>query len=199
MNKRKMVVINEQSGIFSDAFIGNHNGILFGSFWGRHTSIQQFLARMELPDYEGGISKLSFRKENSDETINYFHLQNTSNLQKLSGKVTSTIYGNDLAQIFIYDKSTAEIDYSNHKATILYFDNKKLDNKIIWKLLKSISPIPLLDGNWINIVLELCSDQDYINTEKGYGGVSALTLNLDADEFENKISNLIKNKILMLN
>jgi hypothetical protein len=39
--------------MFCDSFVGNDTGILFASFWGRNTSLQQFLARMELPPHEG--------------------------------------------------------------------------------------------------------------------------------------------------
>jgi hypothetical protein len=41
-------------------YVGNDTGILFASFWGRNTSLQQFLARMELPPHEGGINELTF-------------------------------------------------------------------------------------------------------------------------------------------
>jgi hypothetical protein len=42
-----MICINQQTGVFCDSFVGNDTGILFASFWGRNTSLQQFLARME--------------------------------------------------------------------------------------------------------------------------------------------------------
>jgi hypothetical protein len=98
---------------------------------------------MELPPHEGGINELTF--ELSKENSQTFFLQNTKNMQKLSGRVPGTIYGKDLSHIFIYDKSTVKIDYSNYKATILYFDNNQIDDYIIWKLLKALSSIPLLD------------------------------------------------------
>jgi hypothetical protein len=59
MNK-KMICINQQTGVFCDSYVGNDTGILFASFWGRNTSLQQFLARMELPPHEGGINELTF-------------------------------------------------------------------------------------------------------------------------------------------
>jgi hypothetical protein len=51
-----MICINQQTGVFCDSYVGNDTGILFASFWGRNTSLQQFLARMELPPHEGGIT-----------------------------------------------------------------------------------------------------------------------------------------------
>jgi hypothetical protein len=192
MNK-KMICINQQTGVFCDSYVGNDTGILFASFWGRNTSLQQFLARMELPPHEGGINELTFGV--SEGNLQTFFLQDTKNMQKLSGRVLGTIYGKDLSHIFIYDKSTVKIDYSNYKATILYFDNNQIDDCIIWKLLKALSSIPLLDI-WMDQIIRVCYRDGYIDNIDGFGGVSALIVKLCEADFEQSISNMIKNQTL---
>jgi hypothetical protein len=190
-----MINITQQSGVFCDSFIANDTGILFASFWGRNTSLQQFLARMELPDYEGGISKLTF--ELSENDLQTFLLQDVKNMHKLSGRVPGTIYSKDLSHIFIYDKSTVDIDYSNYKATILYFNNTQIDDKSIWQLIKELSPIPLLDI-WMSQVISMCHQDGYIDNIDGFGGVSALIVKLDEVDFEWVISKMIKDLELLV-
>jgi hypothetical protein len=55
------------------------------SFWGRNTSLQQFLARMELPPHEGGINELTFGV--SEGNLQTFFLQDTKNMQKLNFQI----------------------------------------------------------------------------------------------------------------
>lgn len=194
MNK-KMIHIKQQSNIFCDAFVANDTGILFASIWGRNTSLQQFLARMELPDNQGGISELTF--ETSEEISQTFVLQNVKNMQKLSGRIPETIYGNDLSHIFIYDKSTASIDYGAYKATVLYLNDTQIDDKAVWRILKELSPIPLLDI-WMAQIINLCHREDYIDKVNGFGDISALIIQLNEADFECFVSNMIKNQTLLV-
>ncbi len=192
---KKMIYIKQQPSVFCDSFVANDAGILFASFWGRTTSLQQFVARMEIPTHEGGINELTF-EISKDESLTFF-LQNTKNMQKLSGRVSGTIYGKDLSHIFIYDKSTVKIDYSSYKATILYFDDTQIDNSSIWKLLKELSPIPLLDI-WMSQIIRVCHQDGYINNIDGFGGVSALIVELCEIDFEESISRMIKDQTLLV-
>lgn len=191
---RKMIHIKQQTSVFCDSFVASDTGILFASFWGRNTSLQQFLARMELPNYEGGIDELTFEVSPNDSQM--FRLQDAKNMQKLSGRVPGTIYSKDLSHIFVYDKSAIGIDYSNSKATVLYFDDKQLDNKVIWQLIKTISPIPLLDS-WMEQIVSFCFENCYISDISGFGGVSALVAKLAVDEFEKLVTTMIKDQHLL--
>ncbi len=193
--KKRMINIKQQPSVFCDSFVANDAGILFASFWGRTTSLQQFVARMEIPTNEGGINELTF--EISEERSSTFFLQNTKNIQKLSGRVSGTIYGKDLSHVFIYDKSTVKIDYSSYKATILYCDDVQIDNCSIWKLLKELSPIPLLDI-WMDQIIHVCHRDGYIDNIDGFGGVSALIVELEPTDFEVFISEMIKDQTLLV-
>jgi len=192
---RTMIPIKQQTSVFCDGFVGNDTGILFASIWGRNTSLQQFLARMELPSDQDGISELTF--ETSEETTQTFLIQNVKNMQKLSGRVPETIYGNDLSHVFIYEKSTTSIDYGANKATILYFNNTQIDEKSVWRLLKELSPIPLLDI-WMTQIIDLCHREGYIDNIDGFGGVSALTTKLNEVDFEQSVSRMIQEQILLV-
>lgn len=192
---RTMIHIKQQANVFCDGFVANDTGLLFASFWGRNTSLQQFLARMELPIHEDGINELTF--ELSKETSQTFFLQSVKNMQKLSGRVPNTIYDKDLSQVFIYDKSTIKIDCAAYKATILYFDTIQIDNQSIWKLLKELSPIPLLD-TWMTPIINKCYQDGYLNNVNGFGGVSALIVNLHDTDFEWSISKMIKDQTLLV-
>ena len=192
---RTMIHIKQQASVFCDGFVANDTGLLFASFWGRNTSLQQFLARMELPIHEDGINELTF--EVSKETSQTFFLQNVKNMQKLSGRVPGTIYDKDLSHVFIYDKSTVKIDCAAYRATILYFDTTQIDNQSIWKLLKELSPIPLLD-TWMTHIIKVCHQDGYLVKVDGFGGVSALIVNLHETEFEWSISKMIKDQTLLV-
>lgn len=192
---QQMIHIKQQSGVFCDSFVAGDTGVLFASFWGRNSSLQQFLARMELPAYEGGINELTF--EVSQEDSQTFLLQDVKNMQKLSGRVSGTIYGKDLSHIFIYDRSTIQIDRSICGATILYFNNTTIDNQSIWRLLKELSPIPLLDA-WMVQIINICQQDGSIVNVEGFGGVSALIVQLDETDFELSISKMIKNQTLLV-
>jgi len=193
--KTAMIHIKQQAGVFCDSFVAGDTGILFASFWGRNTSLQQFLARMELAIDEDGINQLTF--EISKDRSPTFLLQNVKNMQKLSGRVAGTIYGKDLSHVFIYDESTIKINYSGYRATILYFDNTQIDNQSIWKLLKELSPIALLDS-WMTQIINLCQQDGYLVKVEGFGGVSALIVKLDEADFEWSISKMIKDKTLLV-
>lgn len=190
---REMLRIKQQAGVFCDSFVANDTGILFASFWGRNTSLQQFLARMELPVHEDGINQITFKI--SADIAKTFLLQDVKNMQKLSGRVANTIYGKDLSHIFIYDRSTIEINRSICKATILYFNNSKIANLAIWHLIKELSPIPLLD-TWMLQIINICQQHGYINNVEGFGGVSGLVVQLDEVDFELSIAKMIKAQIL---
>lgn len=192
---RTMIHIKQHPSVFCDGFVANDTGLLFASFWGRNTSLQQFLARMALPIHEDGINELTF--ELSKDTSQTFFLQSVKNMQKLSGRVPGTLYDKDLSHVFIYDKSTVKIDCAAYKATILYFDTAQIDNQTIWKLLKELSPIPLLD-TWMTHIINLCHQDGYLNKVDGFGGVSALIVNLDETEFERSISKRIKDQTLLV-
>lgn len=118
-------------------------------------------------------------------------------MHKLSGRVSNTIYGKDLSHIFIYDRSTTEIDHSNCKATILYFDNKKISDLAVWSLIKELSSIPLMDL-WMVQIIDMCHQDCYIDHIDGFGGVSALIVKLDKIEFETSITKMIRSKHLLV-
>lgn len=190
-----MIHIKQQSGVFCDGFVANDTGILFASFWGRNTTLQQFLARMELPAYEGGINELTF--EISQDSAPTFFLQEVKNMQKLSGRITNTIYGKDLSQVFVYDRSTLEIERGICKATVLYFNHATIDNLAIWHFIKELSPIPLLDS-WMVQIINLCQQDGYLVKVDGFGGVSALIVNLDEVDFEWSVSKMVKDQTLLV-
>ncbi len=191
-----MVTIKEQSYVFCDAFVGNDYGILFMSVWGRTSSVQQFIARMELPYHEGGIETLNFNAHDIFDGSCAFSIPNTKNLTKISGRVPGTIYGADLSQMFVYDKLATRLDHSNHKAVVLE-NNNVISDAQLWTLVKELSSIPLLD-HWQKKVLSICYEDGYVDHISGYG-INAVSVNLEVDDFEKSISAMIKNQTLTIN
>lgn len=196
LGEKMLVTIKEQADIFCDAFVGNNNGILLMSIFGRNTSIHQFISRLELPYHEGGIETLNFNAIDVFDGSCGYKVFDAKNLKKISGKVYNTIYGDDLLHMFVYNKSTTKIDYGNNSTVILENDNA-ISSDQLWSLIKELSPIPLLDS-WKQQVLSLCNGDDYITRLKGYG-INAFDVNLNAKDFEQSISMMLKNESLPIN
>ncbi len=192
----QIIEIKEQDNVFCDALVSNTNNynLIFASVWGRNTSLQQLLGRMETTVYQDKISQMSIQAD----IVYSAYLQDTKYLAKVSTKVHKTIYGKDLSHMFIYDKSITNIDYANNQATILFKQNN-VDNDKVWLLLNSVSPIPLLtnSANWQKSILGLCNDNNWISVSNGYS-INALQIKLNPDDFAKEVSVLIKQGVLTL-
>ena len=59
MSKRQLLSLETVYGIYCDAWVADGDEMLvFASFWGRDTAIQEMLARLTLSTAEDGINQL---------------------------------------------------------------------------------------------------------------------------------------------
>lgn len=190
-----LLTLDEVHGIFCDALVNDHDDLLiFASFWGRDTAIQELLARLTLSSHEGGISQLTC----SDQRRQISRLGNPDRLDKLTGRMPKVNIFGDMVQLMLFDKRVREPDYANQKAYWL-IDNRQtpvltsLNNgeNDAWHLFKSVCHLPMLD-EWRDTIIALLKAENWMKIHTGFC-VNVIAIDLPETEFDPKISQLIIN------
>jgi len=189
--EKTMIKILEHPDIMMDAFLVNGGDYLsFGSFWGRDTAVQHFLARLSVSASEGGLSEFTLDNRR-DRPI---RIANSDALTKMTGRVNQTVFG-DLVHVWLMEKQLTKPDLVNRKASLIYRQDEEAEqvqNKL-WDLIKVVSHLPLLDA-WQEPVISLLHSRAKILLDGGRGvGVSAYFIDLsDAELLEEELETMIK-------
>ncbi|HEB56630.1 MAG TPA: hypothetical protein ENI98_10065 [Gammaproteobacteria bacterium] len=189
MELLKISAIND---IFVDAYLVDEaNYLLFLSLWGRDTALQEFIARLSLPASENGIRDFHVVGHGHDR---YVQIPNVDMLDKTTAKTSgNTIFG-QLTQLWIYDKQAVKPDMSNRRAMMLF---RESDNPDPWPTVKTVCHLPLLD-HWREAFLNCCHKREWLRKlDKGFG-MSGLLIELGDDDVESAITEMIRNRELML-
>lgn len=153
-----MYCIDGQSDVFVDACIPDDAGqLLFLSAFGRDTSLQQMLARFQLRATEGGLDRITIRRDAEPFTV---LVGDPNRLEKLSGRLPrETLFGN-LVHLWIFDPVVLEPDRANGRGWIMVEDDDHRDERRVelraqrrWLLLSRLARIPLLD-EWRDPLLD---------------------------------------------
>lgn len=209
-----MYVIDEQSDVFADAIASDDNAqLLFMSVFGRDTSIQQLLARCQLPRSQGGIDKLSFRldpKENlgprttvlADAEVLEVLIGDPNRLDKLTGRLPKeNLFGN-LVHAWIFDPVILAPDRAGRTGWNLREFRDEQDanfdasHESLWSLVKEVSPLPLLD-HWQEFMLTWLFDQGCIRQARTTGRIRATKVVLP-EAFEVEVSRWVREGALAL-
>lgn len=172
------------SGISCDALLTDHGRLLFGSFWGRDTAVQEFIARLQLSNREGGLASFTVCGVHA-------HAGNVENLEKHTGRLTSPIFGK-VVHVWIYDSLLSQPDLSGRRAVVLFRGQNtesNADEQSVWDAFKTICPLPLLDA-WRARLLKLATDLGWLEQHKGIG-VTGTTIELP-DEHEELIAERVR-------
>jgi hypothetical protein len=188
----KVMTISAMSDVYVDSFLTDEgSNLLFMSVWGRDTAIQEFLARLTIPNHEDGIR--DFRISDNETLNRYVCIASSEALDKQSQRIGSDIFHN-LTQVWIYDKRVVNPDQRNSRVFQLYTQIQPDP----WPLVKAISPVPLLD-NWRDITLERFAKLGWCRYISNGIGMNALCVDLgETDLLEMEISNLVKQGLLTL-
>ena len=171
--------------VYADAYLADDSGsLLFLSVWGRDTALQEFLARLQLPRSDNGIREFNLHNGDFKRLV---RVPNVDELDKITSKTPShTIFG-ELTHLWIYDKLAIRPDQVNHRALMLYdLDDQAPD---LWPLIKTVSPLPLLDS-WKDIFLSRCRQRDWIRVLENGTGIGGFSIELD-DELEPMMTEMI--------
>ncbi len=179
MYTHELMPILDIRDIYTDAFVLNENGTLaFLSLIGKETAIQEMRARWSLPVSQGG--QTDFQVKTSDGVIR-LNLGNIEALEFISGRLATHLFGH-LIQVFVHHYHTQKPDFVNRKAMQLY--EKHRDENIdadLWQLIKTLSPLPLLDV-WKKFILGEFENRQWLRRLSGYGKVNAVSIHIPEEE-----------------
>ena len=190
-----LMKIPDVNEVFTDGFLIDDTGsIAFLSLIGRDTAIQEFRARWSLPVSQGGL--IDFQVETPDGTVR-LSLGNPESLEFLSGRLQTKIFGN-LIQVFVYKDIAQKPDFANRKALQLFRRIEKVQEveAKLWTLIKSLSPLPLLD-EWKEVIFSLFKKKDWIKALPGIGELSAHAVSIPENELETLLKANIQSGALL--
>ncbi|WP_404357236.1 hypothetical protein [Methylotuvimicrobium sp. KM1] len=187
-----MLVIDELHDVFCDALVDDDGWLVFASCWGRDTAIQELLARLTLPDSEGGLSKLTFLDDAMNRTVG---IGNPDRLDKMTGRMPKVNLFGDIVHLWLFDKKAVTPDFVNRRAYLLLLPDQD-DYAATWALIKSVCPLPLLDY-WQDAVVNVCRRNGWLKGIKGYR-INAVSIDLPDEEFGAQLGELIRQGLLEL-
>jgi hypothetical protein len=210
--EQRFIPISQQSDIFVDAyFIDDNNRLLFLSFVGRDTAAMQFLARLQLNEQQAdGLGQLTFLELGSradfvatrKKTV-FLDKDIMNRLEKTMCKIKTHSFGL-LNHVWLIDPVLSKPNLANRSGYLVHKKQGALsraecgqDDQALWALMKSISPLPLLDS-WMGELLQLTTDEAWLDNFATQGsidyrcrGVWVAYLKLP-DDFEAKITAAIQ-------
>lgn len=174
-----MLAITEAPGIYCDAHLVTAGRPRFLSLWGRDTAMQNFLARLTLPDSDGGLATFVIgdrRRANAQQVAEL----DSHRLTELSVRKAGTIFG-DLVNLWLYDTLAVEADHANARALLLYRqEDAGCFEKQLWPLLKQTLWLPVLDA-WQSTLIERFTAQGWITPLAGFQ-INARLIDLSAKD-----------------
>lgn len=188
-------VVESNSPLFVDAYLLDGERWVFGSFWGSETTMQEFFARLTLPNHEEGLR--GFTLVSGAERIR-IHAGQVSDLTKVVGKTPPTTVLGALCNVWIFDPTLQQPNRSAGEAYVIGLPNETPSELLAraWTVIQDLSQIPLLE-HWCNDVMDLLNFNDWIVPLDG-NGVKGIRVSLPADALENAMSDGIKRGIFTI-
>jgi hypothetical protein len=187
MSTRQLLALDSVYGIFCDAWVADGDEMLvFASFWGRDTAIQELLARLTLSTAEDGLTQL-YLTGGAAKTL---RVGNPDRLDKLTGRMPKTNLFGDIAQLWLFDKTVREPDFSNRKVYRLARPDQADPTQDFWDMIKLVSHLPLLDS-WQAVLTGLARSEGWLKIHQGYH-LNALAIELPEQAFESRVTRLIQ-------
>ena len=192
MPKNAICTIEELSDLCVDACITDEScNLIFGSFWGRDTVIQEILARITLnASEELALRSVTVVGEGIHSPV-YFDKEFLE--KQLAKSFPGTLFGS-MTNLWLFDKRVQNPDYANGSAYILLKDGfvDDADQARIWQQIVDLSPFPILD-HWKDLVLDIVVQHEMIlNMKTLMGKAVCRRIALKKDVLQNAISGLIR-------
>ena len=192
---KPLLPVVDAPGLYADAVLtDDSDNLLFLSLWGRDTAIQEFRARLSLPEREGGLD--GFRLERPDGRRIFAQVGDSGRLASESGRTSSrTIFGS-LVHLWLYDRLATQPDRANRRALLLYeaVDEPSAAPLELWERLwaqvRETCHLPLLP-HWRTTLLDAFQRSGWIRRMEGVG-ICAYAINLVEEEVEKTITGLIR-------
>ncbi|MDH5181135.1 MAG: hypothetical protein OEZ39_14135 [Gammaproteobacteria bacterium] len=202
-----LMPLDEAPDLFADAALMDAaDNLLFLSLWGRDTALQEFLARLSLPQDEGGLKSFSLlidSGENRRTRRKLIQIGDSSVLNHFTGRLRQNILG-DIAHLWVFNRLTIEPDLANRRTFVLFKPDeiatesgRQTVHDRIWHVTKAICHLPMLD-HWAEPIICMFRSHEWIRDFEGHGmHATLIDLNL-SDDVEAVITGLIRQGTLTL-
>ncbi|HSH28984.1 MAG TPA: hypothetical protein VK971_03665 [Thiohalobacter sp.] len=191
-----MLALPEVPGVYCDAHLVDDSGLRFLSLWGRDTAIQAFLARLSLPEREGGLGRFSIGGPQDPEGRCHVPFVDPQRLCRTTARLAGSVFG-ELVQLWLYDRLAVEPDRASGRALLLHRSDEPWPEDALWMRIKHSLWLPVLD-HWRDTLLARLREMDRVRPLTGYR-VGAVLIDLsEPQRIEEEIAFLVRSGRLTL-
>ena len=166
MQHSEWLEIDVAPGVFADALALDGSVLLFLSLWGRDTAVQELLARLSLPEKEGGIRLLRV----GDRQI---LMTDPERLEKLSGRMPKGNLFGDVTHLWLYDRMLTPKGRNHGRGALLQRAGYPVEPERLWSVVMETSGLPLLP-HWRDPLLSECRQRGWIREISGHNVVAVV-------------------------
>jgi hypothetical protein len=188
--------LHDVPGVFCDAHLVDESGVCrFLSLWGRDTALQELLARLTLPERDGGIRSF-WIGESGEKGAAFVPAFDPEPLVRISARRTGTLFG-DLVHVWLHDRLATEPDRANGRALLLHRtpgDDPEASMALwdaLWRVVQQVLWVPV-QPHWQRPLIQRLEGLDCIRALRGHR-VQGYLLNLsDRERIEAEISTMVR-------
>lgn len=187
--------------LWVDACLRSDDGqLVFLSFYGRDSSVMQFISALELGSKEGGVRRFNLADAAGGRQL--VEVGAIERLAKHSGRLPRQNIFGPLTQMWIYDRALQELDKANRIGWVVSHegDSTDIDAKA-WELVKTLSPVALQD-HWRGLLMQWCHERKAVmpigtGPYRRIGPVQAVRVSI-TDHFVRFVSQSVRERTLTL-
>jgi hypothetical protein len=186
-------VVESSMPLFADAYLLDGERWVFGSFWGHETALQEFFARLTLPNHEDGLRSFSLESPAGERVkINAGQI---GDLTKITTRTPPTTVLGTFCHVWIFDPALQQPNRRNGEAFVLGLPEETSEQILrrAWSTIQELSQLPLLD-HWRDELMQLLIGNEWIMPLSGEG-VQGFRISLPAEALEAAVSDGFKRKI----
>jgi len=152
MSQHTLHELVECPGLYADSCItDDSSNLVFLSLWGRDTALQEFIARLTLPNSDHGLDQFALHCPEPYSRVPV-QVPRVDRLEQRSTRTyRRTLFGS-LVNYWLFDQRCIEPDKANSFSFCLYPQGACDEDARLWWLVKETCPLPLLD-HWQGAVL----------------------------------------------
>lgn len=131
--------------LFADSYLLDANSrLLFLSLWGSEAAVQEFFARLTLPNHELGLRHFTLVRPGERTVVEAWQVKD---LQKITAKTPASGILGALCHVWLYMPALRELDRSSGNGYLLRLpdESQEVFEARQWAMVKELSQIPLLD------------------------------------------------------
>jgi hypothetical protein len=165
--------------LFADSYLLDANSrVLFLSLWGSEAAVQEFFARLTLPNHELGLRYFTLVRPAERTVVEAWQVKE---LQKITAKTPASGILGAMCHVWLYMSALRELDRSGGNGYLLRLQDEpqELFEARQWAMVKDLSQIPLLD-DWSDLLMEQIREHSGV-TELNGSGLEGIHLHLDQE------------------